>query len=137
MKLCLDTNVLISAFLSHGLCEALLRRIVEQERHQLLILPAVLEELQGTLQQKFAVPAATATREAGRLAPFIAAAPTGPLTLPDITDRADAVLLATAAALNADYFITGDQELLALGQHEALRVVSPRQFWALARLATD
>jgi uncharacterized protein len=75
--------------------------------------------------------AALATLEAaGEIIPPIAAAV--PATS---RDRKDDYLLAYAVVGQADYLVTGDRDLLTLGEVEGVRIVSPATFMAL--LATD
>ena len=58
MRLVLDTNVLISAFVSRGLCSELLEHCAKY--HELVTSDALIEELRGKLLGKFrlSVPAA-------------------------------------------------------------------------------
>jgi predicted nucleic acid-binding protein len=50
-------------------------------------------------------------------------------------DPHDNYLLALASVGEADYLVTGDKpDLLALGRHEGTKIVSVRDFIALARL---
>ncbi len=47
------------------------------------------------------------------------------------THPEDDLILATAVSAGADYLVTGDQQLLALGSYEAVRIVAPRPFLAI------
>jgi uncharacterized protein len=40
----------------------------------------------------------------------------------------DDLILATAVSANADYLVTGDKQLLAIGYYEGTTIVSPREF---------
>jgi putative PIN family toxin of toxin-antitoxin system len=51
-----------------------------------------------------------------------------PTVLPD---RADNMILATAKAGSTPYIVTGDRELLALGDFEGVRIVSAREYYEL------
>jgi putative PIN family toxin of toxin-antitoxin system len=44
------------------------------------------------------------------------------------THPEDDLVLATAISANADYLVTGDKQLLAIGYFEGTRIVSPREF---------
>jgi predicted nucleic acid-binding protein len=44
------------------------------------------------------------------------------------THPEDDVILATAASARADYLVTGDRQLQALGKFGSTRIVSPREF---------
>jgi putative PIN family toxin of toxin-antitoxin system len=47
-------------------------------------------------------------------------------------DRKDDVIVATAVKAAADYLVTGDRRhLLVLGEHEGIRIVTPRHFLEL------
>lgn len=52
--------------------------------------------------------------------------------LPDLRvvpgDPADDKIVATACAAGADFLVAGDRHLLALGQYDAIRILTPRQF---------
>jgi predicted nucleic acid-binding protein len=43
-------------------------------------------------------------------------------------DRDDDNVLATAVAGQADIILTGDDDLLVLGEYNGIRILSPRQF---------
>lgn len=59
--------------------------------------------------------------------------------LPDIgvvpLDRKDDVIVATAIKAQADFLVTGDRHLLALGSHGPTEIITPRQL--LDRLAAQ
>jgi predicted nucleic acid-binding protein len=40
-------------------------------------------------------------------------------------------VLGTAVAGKAEHLVTGDDDLVALGSHEAIQIVTPREFLAL------
>jgi hypothetical protein len=43
-------------------------------------------------------------------------------------DPADDIYIAAAAEGLADYIVSGDRHLLDLGEHEGIRIVTPREF---------
>ena len=47
------------------------------------------------------------------------------------THPEDDLILATAISGNADYLVTGDRQLLALGSYGGVRIVTPRDFLAI------
>jgi len=128
VRLVLDTNVLLAAVLADGLCWDLVRKRVKL--HELFVSQALVDELTGQLRDKFGqdpdeVPLVAAYQ--GRAALISAPA----LPNPVCRDPDDDVVLATAIAAKADLIITGDQDLLVLGQHAGIRILSPRQFLEL------
>ena len=54
MKVVLDTNVLVAAFATQGLCHALLELCVDQ--HEIVLSPDILKEAVAALQKKLKVP---------------------------------------------------------------------------------
>jgi putative PIN family toxin of toxin-antitoxin system len=50
-----------------------------------------------------------------------------------VRDRDDLVILAGALSGGADVLVTGDKDLLVLGEVGALRILDPRGFWELVR----
>lgn len=125
MTVVFDTNVIVAALLSNGLCHECFRRVV---RGRLLASsPALLQELESTLRRKFAVTVAAeaflgALRDRVRLVDPI------PLPARVCRDRDDDLVLATAMAAGAELIVTGDQDLLVLGTYEGVRLVTPREF---------
>jgi putative PIN family toxin of toxin-antitoxin system len=47
---------------------------------------------------------------------------------PVCRDRDDDKVLETAVAGQADIILTGDRDLLVLGEYKGIRILSPRQF---------
>jgi putative PIN family toxin of toxin-antitoxin system len=131
VRVFLDTNVLVSAFASRGLCADLLELVLLE--HDLVVGQNVLRELDKALREKVRLPAA----RAAEIAEFVS----GEAVL--LVDKAeparikadadDAQVLGEALAGQAEVFITGDAALLKLGAVGALRVVSTRQFWETLR----
>ncbi len=131
MRVSLDTNVLVSAFATRGLCTDLLRQILA--RHQLLVGEIVLAELEKALTRKLRVPALIVReilaflREHEVVPQPQAAADYG------IEDPDDAWIVASAEAAEADVLVTGDTDLLDVRDRLDLPILDPRAFWNLLR----
>ena len=124
MKIFLDTNVWVSAFLAPGLCEELLFRCVNEG--VALTSPLLWSELSAVLERKVA-PSARAMQHAAFLRGLTA-------TIADVPEPAadnDARLVAAAAAAGAQLFVTGDRRLIEWERSGAMRIVSPRQAWVI------
>jgi uncharacterized protein len=127
VRVFLDTNVLVSALATRGLCADLFLAAVA--RHDLLIGEVVLKELSEVLETKFRVPDRHLEPLVESLRRFEVVprpARRDPIRL---RDESDCWILASARAAKADVLITGDKELLALGDLPGLRIRSPRAFW--------
>ncbi len=127
MRVFLDTNVLASAFGTRGLCADVLRAVLAS--HTLVVGEVVLRELRRALVAKFKLPAGQvadilAFLRTHEVTPAPKAPAPGPLRDPD-----DAWVLANALASRADVLVSGDGDLLELGDRAPVRIVSPRTLW--------
>jgi len=128
MRLVLDTNVLIAAFITRGVCHELLEYCALY--HEVVLSPFILAELEEKLVRKFGY----STREADDVARllksrFTVVTPTK-LESPVCRDTDDDSILATALAGHCECVVTGDQDLLALQDVKGIRMVTPSDFWA-------
>ncbi len=134
MKVFLDTNVLVAAFATRGLCADVLRTTLSE--HELVLGEVVLTEFRLVLSSKLKlsadrIRAAEAVFEGIPLVPK----PEQPSTL-DIRYPSDRWILASAEAGGAEILVTGDEDLLAVAGESVIRIASPRAFWELLRTGT-
>jgi uncharacterized protein len=127
VRVFLDTNVLVSAFASRGLCSDLLELVLLE--HDLIVGENVLRELVKALRAKVKLPAARSTEIADFLSDEAALVVGKVEPATAMVDSDDALVLAEALAGQAELFVTGDAALLKLAALEGLNLVSPRQFW--------
>ncbi len=130
----LDTNVLVSAFATRGLCSDVVALVVSE--HEFLTAEIVLEEVGRVLRLKFKA-SQTVVREMEAFLRNFHVEP-APRELPrvSIKDRSDLKVLGSAIAAKSEIFVTGDRELLALGETIAgLEILDPRGFWERQRSA--
>jgi len=127
VKVFLDTNVLIAAFATRGLCADVFRLAATD--HELLIGTPVLVEMRRILETRLRMPA-PARNEVLQVLRRFAQAPAAktPVAL-GIDDPDDEWVVACAIAAAADIFVTGDKALLGLVRVRNLPIVSPREFW--------
>jgi putative PIN family toxin of toxin-antitoxin system len=127
VRVFLDTNVLVSAFATRGLCADLLELVLLE--HDLVLGHHVIQELDRALRSKLKLPAARAKAivefVSDEAVQTIAQAPPARVR----ADPADAHVLGEALAAKAALFVTGDAALLALGSIDDMEIVSPRAFW--------
>jgi len=126
-----DTNVLVSAFASRGLCAEVLELVLLD--HDLILGRNVVREFEKALRKKVKLPVIRSTE----IIDFVSSEATQIVDKaePAIVnvDAADALVLGEALASHADIFVTGDAALLRLHGIGALKLVSPRQFWEVLR----
>ncbi len=131
MKVALDTNVLIAAVATRGLCADLLHLILPE--HQLIVGQTVRTELRRVLRTKLKLsPQVIAEYDAFLERQCILATATEPVAI-TIRDPADARVLAEAVAGQADVLVTGDRDLLSVAPRAPIPIEDPRNFWKRVR----
>ena len=130
MRVFLDTNVLVSAFATRGLCADVLRTVLSE--HELVTGEVILVELDRVLSEKLRLPRGHVDEIVGLLKEqTVVPTPTAPLSL-DLRDEDDRWIIASAIAAQTELFVTGDRELLDLDTRGlSFRILSPRAFWSL------
>lgn len=126
MRIVLDTNVLIAALISRGLCHELLEHCVLT--HDLIISDFILAEVGEKLSDKFKYSTEIADEAVALLRSRIQLVTPVALSSRVSRDADDDNILATALAGKCDCIITGDNDLLVLTQHEGIKIFSPREF---------
>jgi putative PIN family toxin of toxin-antitoxin system len=127
VRVFLDTNVLASAAATRGLCADVLREVLTS--HELLISAQVLKELERVLATKFGVVHDLIDDFIQLMRQDTVLAHPGQLPKVKIKDQDDLPILSAAISAKAEIFVTGDKEILDIGQIENLTILSPRQFW--------
>ena len=131
MKVFLDTNVLVSAMATRGLCADVLREILTS--HQLIVSVSLFNELRRVLREKLQIPGKLIDDAIEVLQQDAHFATPSKLSGVNIRDKDDLIILSSALNGNADLLVTGGKELLDLGKIEGMEIVSPRGFWKRMR----
>ncbi len=126
MKIVLDTNVLLAAYASQGLCAEILEWCLR--KHVLVFSPFILAEFKDKLTGKFHFPVHQAKQLIIDLKKECVLVDDRPLHVPHLRDKTDAPIVAAALAANADIIVSGDKDLLDLGAYRYIKILSPRQF---------
>lgn len=133
MKVVFDTNVLLSALLTRGVCEALLDRCIADAAFTLVVSEHILGEFSKHAKRKFGADAGDLKRAIEFIhlhAEVVEPAPMPPDACPD---KDDLPVLGTAVAAKAAALVTGDAELLKRGSIRGVPIVSPRAFYDALR----
>jgi putative PIN family toxin of toxin-antitoxin system len=131
VRIFFDTNVLVSAFATRGLCADLFSHVLLEQ--ELLVGEVVLVELQRALRDRIKLPRGLIDEiddllRDGVLVPR----PKAHLNL-GISDPDDEWIVASAVAGKADVLVTGDSSLLEAISRLPLPVVNPRGLWERLR----
>jgi putative PIN family toxin of toxin-antitoxin system len=125
VKAVFDTNVLLAAFLTEGVCAKLFIR-ARKSQFSLITCPFILHEFERIITKKFT---ATKQERENAVALITEAAhdivqPSG--KLPGVCrDKGDDNVLACALEAAADYVVTGDKDLLVLKTFNPCDMESP------------
>lgn len=128
MRLTLDTNVLIAAFISRGTSHELFEHVVRH--HALVFSPFILTEFRRILRDKFGMPLDEIAEAVALLRERAEVIDPEPLSEPVCRDADDDEVLATARSGRCACIVTGDQDLLVLDVYDGIAILSPNDFWA-------
>jgi putative PIN family toxin of toxin-antitoxin system len=128
VKVVLDTNVLISAFITDGICTRITIR-ARKKQFQLITCPFILKEFENILAIKFKASndeVKTALELISQTV-YEIAYPAG--TIIDVCrDKDDNRVLECALHATAHYIVTGDMDLLKLKSYKDIKIITPRDF---------
>ncbi|HRP07246.1 MAG TPA: putative toxin-antitoxin system toxin component, PIN family [Gemmatimonadales bacterium] len=131
MRVFFDTNALVSAFATRGLCADLLHAVLAE--HRLILGEAVLAEVRRVLRLKLGLTPALVEEVEALLREQAVIVTDAPRLEVDIRDPADLVILSEAVAGEADVLVTGDRDLLDTAAESPVPVVTPRGLWEKLR----
>jgi putative PIN family toxin of toxin-antitoxin system len=127
MKAIFDTNVLVAAFLTEGVCAKLLGR-ARRKQLNLVLSPFILKEFENVLLKKFSA-SKEQTRTAAKLISEAAELISHASVVSGICrDPDDNAILSCALSAKADYLVTGDSDLLELKEFHGIKILTPAAF---------
>jgi putative PIN family toxin of toxin-antitoxin system len=127
MRVFLDTNVLVSAVTTRGLCADIFRAVLAD--HELVTCTKVLQEITCILHTKISAPDSLISEylELIRQDAILAEAKEAPDV--QIKDADDIEIMGAAIVGKTDVMVTGDRKLRNIKPMRKLRIVFPRAFW--------
>lgn len=126
MRVVFDTNVLVSAFTSLGLCHQAYERALA--RTDIIIAHRLLDELHRTLVGKMKIEKSLADEIRDELASELEVVEPKPLPKSICRDQDDDWVLATALTGLGEIIVSGDKDLLVLKHFQGIKILTPRQF---------
>jgi putative PIN family toxin of toxin-antitoxin system len=140
MRAVLDTNVLASGLLSRTSTPGRILELWTFDRFELLISLPILDEIERTLNKPYfrerlsrgQIIAALELLQREAHVISISTTVHGAATHPE-----DDLILATAVSGNSDFLVTGDAQLLRLGEFQQVVICSSSAFLALLERTTD
>jgi putative PIN family toxin of toxin-antitoxin system len=131
MKIILDTNVIIAAFASRGLCSAVFELCLD--RFEVVLSEEILKEVSINLNRKIKLPLPQCNLVVSYLRENCLLSETDDLNGSLCRDKNDIHVLGLAQRSLAEYIITGDQDLLCLVKYKNTKIVTPRGFWVIVK----
>lgn len=131
MRIFLDTNVLVSAVATRGLCADVMREVFSS--HLLVISLPLLNELRRILTEKIGLPEDIISDFFDLLRQDAICSIAEEDIDIDFPDSDDIPILSSALNGGADFFVTGDKALLELGKLSDMSILSPREFWEMIK----
>lgn len=128
MKAVFDTNVLVAAFLTEGLCSDLLIR-ARKQAFDLVLCDDIIREFEGILKKKFKLSSADMNEIKSIISEAASEIIDHLSPIPRICrDPDDDMIIACAIDSAADYIVTGDEDLLILKKYKDVIILNPRNF---------
>lgn len=132
MKIVFDTNVLISVFVSRGLCYALFQNAIAD--HEVIISTAIREELEKKLSGKFKIKDDLIRGYLSLLESLTFVDEIHEISVKsNLRDHNGAHLLQSALNTGAEIIVTGDKDLLVLGSVKKCKIVTPRKLYEIIK----
>jgi len=133
MRILLDTNIWISGLLWGGNPRKIIQ-LAENETINLYTSLSLFEELEQTLNypklqlrlQKLGITVDYLLSEVRRINQFCQPLPLPPI--PELRDPKDKIILETALAVPVEAIISGDEDLLVLGEFQQIKILTASDF---------
>lgn len=127
MRVVLDTNVLIAAFIARGSCAELFEYCTYN--HSILLSNWLVQEFKNALLKKLNIDLTLVESALSIIRLNSMWVDPAPLDAPLCRDKDDDNVLALALTGEADCIITGDKDLLVLKEHVGISIIKPAYFW--------
>lgn len=137
LRVVVDTNVLVSALMKPASVPGrLLARLVKDEAYELVLSAPILEELRRVVWYPSVRKRIKGSDDELDFRIAMIDTVSSPVEVKGavsgaVRDPDDDAILATAVEGRADFVVTGDDDLLSLGQFDRIRIVTPRAFLSL------
>jgi putative PIN family toxin of toxin-antitoxin system len=127
LRVFLDTNVLVSAFTTRGICSDIMTLVLAE--HQLALGETVLAEMSRILDRKMRMPTVSVEEAEALLRREAVVVSHGADISLSVRDPDDVAVLGEAIEGWVDVLVTGDRDLLEISDECPIEILSPRGFW--------
>lgn len=126
MKIVLDSNVLIAAYATRGVCHALYEHCIGN--HNIMLSDFIISEVKEKLITKLKFPNGLVSEIEDSLKSNSKVCNPPELTKGVCRDIDDDNILSLAIYSEVDFIITGDKDLLELGNYKSIPIITPKEF---------
>lgn len=127
MKLILDSNVIVSAFATRGICASLFEAILVAD--VIVTSEDILDEVSRILKRKIKLPQVDVEEIILFLRENTEVMNYDKLEKQVCRDKDDDNVLALALSNGIHIIVTGDKDLLILKKYKTISIISPKEFW--------
>ena len=127
MTVTLDTNVLVAAFISRGVCHDLFEYLIRH--HTIVSSEYILAEFQKVLLEKIRIPTSRVAAAEALIRNQAHLTEDAQLDERTSRDPDDDWILSVAESSGSDCLVTGDDDLLSLGSFRDIDILPPNDFW--------
>ena len=127
MRVVLDTNVIVAAFATKGLCSDIFEICLLD--HSIIISEYILLEVKEKLIDKIHLTQSSVNDIVSYLRDQAEVVIPEDLHESVCRDKDDINIIGTALSGDARFIITGDEDLLDLEKYKNIEILTPREFW--------
>ena len=127
MRIVLDTNVIVAAFATRGLCAEVFEVCITG--HALFVSEHILAEVSSALLKKIKLPKQTVHNVIDYLRDTAVIIEPDPINSTVCRDKNDLPVIGTATKGNVSLIVTGDADLLSLKNYMGVDIITPRELW--------
>ncbi|MBI4368776.1 MAG: putative toxin-antitoxin system toxin component, PIN family [Elusimicrobia bacterium] len=127
MRIIFDSNVIIAAFATHGLCHFLFELCLRG--HEIIVSDIILKEVEQKLRKRVKVPAHEVDDIISYLQKHCLIDRPVPVPKDACRDSKDLVILGLAVGSHAECLVTGDADLAVLKHYHETAIFSPRRLY--------
>jgi putative PIN family toxin of toxin-antitoxin system len=127
VRVVFDSNVIIAAFAARGLCNALFESCIGI--HEIVLCEEILDEISDKLENKLLLPDEITRQILKLLRSHALIVNPERVARNAVRDHKDLMVLGSAVAGKVSYIVTGDKDLLEIGEYKDIKIIDPRAFW--------
>ena len=133
MRVVLDSNVIVAAFAARGICSALFEYCIEND--EVVLCDEIVAEVERVLIKKVGVPKGIVRDIVSYLRDHTEVFEPRTVESTACRDESDLPVLGVALSGSCGHIVTGDTDLLSIGEWAGVEIVSPRDYWQKMRRA--